>query len=254
MIQTLLFLWLQIDGKMRPSDRMPDENLGPLPSLGEYFTYVGLGVACMLVLCLLVKLNAKVEEKSSVLSGILVFLEFAALLGAGFFLIPVAMIWYTWAIIAGITVLVYIVYEIYESWPRPGQPKHIKKPKIKEKDWECIITLSAVYLSFTEKPDANKEPRAWYKKTTLDRKIKQRNQLFINKACPVEYNPYYGDTSVGEWRFFDFRYRDKLDNGQTVYGFFNITMDDYASLTNEEYELLSSIVEPRVVDRSSAND
>lgn len=253
-MQSLFFFLLQMDGKMRPSDRMPDEDLGPLPSLGEYFTYVGLGVACLLVMCLLMKLHEKVEEKNAVLSGVLTVLGFAALLGAGFFLIPVAMIWYTWAIIAGVTVLVYIIYEIYERWPQPGQPKRIKKPRIREKDWECIITLSAVYLSYTEKPEADKEPRTWYKKTTLDRKIKKRDQLFINKDCPVEYNPYFGDTSVGDWRFFDFRYRDTLDNGQTVYGYFNITMDDYCSLTEDVYAILSSIVEQREVDRSTAKN
>ncbi len=236
---------------MRPSDRMPDEDLGPLPSLGEYFTYVGLGVACMLVMCLLMKLQEKVEDKSAVLSGILTVLGFAALLGAGFFLIPVAMVWYTWAIIAGVTILVYTVYEIYERWPRPGQPKRKKTPKINAKEWECIITLSAVYLSHTEKPDADKEPRAWNEKATLDRRINKREQLFINKAYPVEYNPYLGDTSVGDWRYFDFRFRDTPDYGQTVYGYFNITMDDYYALPEDVYEILSGIVEQRTVDRST---
>lgn len=243
-MQSLLFFLLQMDGKMRPSDRMPDEDLGPLPSLGEYFTYVGLGVACLLVMWLLVKLHDKVEEKSSVLSGILTVLGFAALLGAGFFLIPVAMVWYTWAIVAGVTVLVYAIYEIYERWPRPGQQrpsKRVKKPRINIKDWETITTLSAVYLSYAEKPDASIKPRAWYKETTLDRKIKQPNQLFINKSCPVEYNPYYRDSSVGDWSSFDFRYKDLLNYDQTVYGYFTITVEDYCAIPEDVWEIFVGI-------------
>ena len=48
--------------------------------------------------------------------------------------------------------------------------------------------------------------------------------------------------------------RDTLDNGQTLYGYFNITMDDYFALPEDVNDILSSIVKQRAVDGSTAKD
>lgn len=233
MIQNLIFFWLQLEWKMRPSDRMPEEDLGPPPSLGEYFTYLGLGMACMLVMWLLMKLHDKVEERSTVLSGILVVFGFAALLGAGFFLIPVAMVWYTWALVALYVLIIYIVCSISEHFKRK---KYRREQEIENKKWESLVSFR-IYSS-QEKPDPSRKPIQYMLPGRLECKTENgMKSYFVNRKYEIEYNPYYENPSVGEWGKFQFRYSyyvDPLHKDVLTYMYFNLP-DEVLCLVDIEH-------------------
>ena len=245
MIRNILVFWLlQLDGKMRPGDRLPDEDFGPPPPLSEYFRHLGFGVVFLLIAMLLAELASRLKTKNGIASNIILLLACASFICAVYHIFPLLLVWYTWVFVAGIMILLFLIMVIYENVSLPNNKN--KRPRIREKEWESLAKLT-VYISYTEKPDANNTPRAHREKSTLDRKNKKRDLLYVNKYSPVEYNPYYGDPTVGQWQYLDFRYIDKLDNGMTAYCYFDIMEDPetYFSLPEDVLNILTNLVKQR---------
>lgn len=238
MIRKLLFLWLQFDGKMRPGDRLPEEDFGPVPSLSEYFFYLGIGVACILLMCLISKIQEKVEDKSKVLSAALVVLGLAALFGSWYCLLPLLAIWYTWAFVVGAIVLFLIVYSI---WDKKRKTNYQKEQEIENRKWERLASFDIFPSS--EKPDITKKPLKYMLQGWLECKTENGNKcLFINRKYPIEYNPFYQDASVGEWGTFQFRYSYYIDSyhkKNLSYMYFNLP-DDVISLVDIEQRFTKS--------------
>ena len=209
---------------MRPSDRMPDEDFGPPPPLSEYFINLGLGLACMLVLSILVKIHEKVEDNNFVISVLLVLLELAVLLGAGFFLIPLVAVWYTWLFIVAYVLIIVIWNSITEQIK--GR-KLQQEQEIENKKWESIVSFD-VYPS-KEKPDSTKKPVRYMIPGRLECKTENGTKsYFVNRKYKIDYNPYYKDPSVGEWGELLFRYTETVDSlhkDVLIYKYFNLPED-----------------------------
>ena len=223
MIPTIVFFLFQYDGKMRPSDRMPDEDLGSLPSLGEYFTYLGLGLACILAVFLLGIISDRLEDKSKVLSGFFVLLGLAALFGSWFFLLPLVAVWYTWVFVAG---TVFIFFIIYSIWDHYQKKQYRRDQESAVEKWEELASFD-IYPS-TDKPNKSSIPMSEMLSGRLYRKTENGvRSYYVNRKNVLEFNPYFFDSSVGVWGSFQFRYRclkDPLDEKWT-YMYFNLPED-----------------------------
>ena len=238
MVQKLLFLWLQFDGKMRPSDRLPYDDSGPTPSLSEYFIHLGIGIACILLLFLLVKLKDKVEDKSKILTGVLVLIGLAALFGSWYCLLPLLEIWYTWVIVGVAYVIIVISLSI---WEHNEKKKHQKKQEIERRKWKEYASFE-VFPS-TEKPDPTKKPIPAVLRSRLESKTENgKESFFIDRKYLIEYNPFYLDASVGEWGTFQFRssyYIDSFQKKKLAYMYYNIP-EDVLYLVDTEQRYMKS--------------
>lgn len=227
---------------MRPSDRMPDEDFGPPPSLSEYFTYLGLGIACILAVCLLGRISDRLEDKSKVLSGFFVLLGLAALFGSWFFLLPLVAVWYTWVFVAGAVLLFFFFYSIWDHYQKK---QYRREQELENKKWESLISFS-IYPS-QEKPNPSKKPIQYMLPGRLECKTENGMKTYcVDRKYEIEYNPYYDDPFVGEWRQFQFRYSEvPFHKDVLTYMYFNLP-DDVLSLVDTEHRYARS----RITDMS----
>lgn len=195
---------------IRPED-LYDYDFGEQPDLEEVLIHIGLSIMFALLMYGSVAIQKKARNK--IISRVGSIIAFICILGSAYNFLPCIATFWFWIIGVGIVVVAVIVGLIVQNIMRIHDRKCHKPYKLDKGDYIFVGYVDS--KSFKEYGECPKSSFIGISKATRDSIYTKDGTCYYDwcgKFLPIEENPYYGDTAIGEWGTYRYRYKVVYDN------------------------------------------
>lgn len=195
---------------IRPED-LYDYDFGEQPDLEEVLIHIGLSI--MFALLMYGSIAIQEKAKNKIISRVGSIIAFICILGVAYNFLPCIATFWFWIIGVGIVVVAVIVGLIVQNIMRIHDRKCHKPYKLDKGDYIFVGYVDS--KSFKEYGECPKSSFIGISKATRDSIYTKDGTCYYDwcgKFLPIEENPYYGDTAIGEWGTYRYRYKVVYDN------------------------------------------
>jgi len=193
-----LLSFAQLDGKMRPGDRL-DYNPGPQPEWEPILIAMAAGIGCLMIAGIGFWISWK-EDCSKFRKIIGTILMFAGLGGFAFFILPCLMTWRFWVLLVAIGGPILTIACLIYKKREEKEYQNGKENENKEVNWLDYKYIDNVpYADTFSDPPRSGETVSYMKFCSLYKKEEKyfAKSPFDGSCIELERNPYYRENDFG---------------------------------------------------------